>query len=177
MDHFNLDQLEKKTPYTLPNNFFDEMQKNVLAETVNKKKEAKVINLNFKWMAAATITLVAGLSAFWMTEAEFKDKPTITVTDSVYQPKQNIVEENQANEQQALAGIQPIKSAKTTPIKEKKTATPEVVKSPTMSIASNKTKKVATETRLNQSLAAFSSAEISEIERSIEQDVYLDLYN
>ena len=41
---FNIEKLERKMPYELPENLFEEIQKNVLDKTL-PKKEAKVFSL------------------------------------------------------------------------------------------------------------------------------------
>jgi hypothetical protein len=39
MKEFDLDKLERKTPYKVPENFFEEMQENVLKQTTKKRKK------------------------------------------------------------------------------------------------------------------------------------------
>ena len=43
MKNFNLDNLDKKTPYKIPENFFEEMQDNVL-EKIEKRMKQKFSN-------------------------------------------------------------------------------------------------------------------------------------
>lgn len=38
MKEFDLDKLERKTPYKVPENFFEEMQANVLKNTTKREK-------------------------------------------------------------------------------------------------------------------------------------------
>ena len=60
MKEFDLDKLERKTPYKVPENFFEEMQANVLKNTTNKeKKETKVFRLHF----SAVTSIAAALAS------------------------------------------------------------------------------------------------------------------
>ena len=66
----DIEKLNRKTPYPEPSeDFFKQMQANVISQTVGKepivvKKEAKIFALDFKWMAAAAVVLIAGITAF-----------------------------------------------------------------------------------------------------------------
>jgi hypothetical protein len=62
MKEFDLDKLERKTPYKVPENFFEEMQENVLKQTTKKrKKETKVFRLHF-----SAVLLLQHCSYFWI---------------------------------------------------------------------------------------------------------------
>jgi hypothetical protein len=69
MKEFDLDKLERKNPYKVPENFFEEMQENVLKQTTKKKKETKVFKLNFSAVTsiAAALALVFGFTFLWKT--------------------------------------------------------------------------------------------------------------
>ena len=84
MKEFDLDKLERKTPYKVPENFFEEMQANVLKNTTNKeKKETKVFRLHFSAVTsiAAALALIFGFTFLWKTNQA--DITTPTNTDSM----------------------------------------------------------------------------------------------
>ena len=66
----DIEKISRKTPYPEPSDeFFENLQDQVISKTIGEKtpvvdKEAKVFSLNFKWMAAAAVVLIAGLTAF-----------------------------------------------------------------------------------------------------------------
>ena len=88
MKEFDLDKLERKTPYKVPENFFEEMQANVLKNTTNKeKKETKVFRLHFSAVTsiAAALALIFGFTFLWKTNQA--DITTPTNTDSLVSVK------------------------------------------------------------------------------------------
>ena len=75
MKEFDLDKLERKTTYKVPENFFEEMQANVLKNTTKKeKKETKVFRLHFSAVTsiAAALALIFGFTFLWKTNQAYK---------------------------------------------------------------------------------------------------------
>lgn len=60
MKHFDFDEIGKKTPYRIPEGFFDEMQQHVLQQT--EEPQHKLISL--KRISYAVIGMAAAVSAF-----------------------------------------------------------------------------------------------------------------
>ena len=63
MKNLDIEKLERQNVYRVPDHFFEEMQLNVLSETM-PKKEAKIIKLNWAYSAAAAVALLFGITFF-----------------------------------------------------------------------------------------------------------------
>lgn len=189
----DIEKLNRKTPYPEPSeDFFKQMQANVISQTVGKnpvvvKKETKVFALDFKWMAAAAVVLIAGLTAFF----GFNQDPEVTmaqqapIVDSVYKIEQPANEtsadmiakndistevQNETSKSKQLKTTSPITSS------NKKTATSSdriITDRQDYAVATNKKSELDVE----KVLAAFTPDQLKDIDRNSEQDVYLDLYN
>lgn len=189
----DIEKLNRKTPYPEPSeDFFKQMQANVISQTVGKepivvKKEAKVFALDFKWMAAAAVVLIAGISAFLglNNDPEASMAQQAPIVDSVYKIEQPA---NQTTSELIA------KNDITTEI-QNKTSKPKQLKS-NSHIASSNAKMVTSSDRIitdrqdyaagtnkkseldvEKVLAAFTPDQLKDIDRNSEQDVYLDLYN
>lgn len=66
----DIEKLNRKTPYPEPSDeFFKMIQSQVISKITEEKKpvvqkETKVFSLNFKWVAAAAVVLIGGITAF-----------------------------------------------------------------------------------------------------------------
>lgn len=76
-----LDQISKEAPFVVPDNYFDDLQKNILAK-IEEKSEPKIIQLKpkYNWRkwsiaAAASILLVSGLFYQQINKPTINDKP------------------------------------------------------------------------------------------------------
>ena len=99
MKEFDLDKLERKNPYKVPENFFEEMQENVLKQTTKKEvKKPKIFKLNFSAVTsmAAALALVFGFTFLWKT-----DQAEITTVET--------------KARAAITAIKPVAHSKTTP--------------------------------------------------------------
>lgn len=189
----DIEKLNRKTPYPEPSeDFFKQIQANVISQTVGKnpvvvKKEAKVFALNFKWMAAAAVVLIAGITAFlgFSNDPEVSMAQQAPIVDSVYkieQPanqtstdliaKNEISTEIQSEDSKSkqLKLNSPIASANT------KTTSPSdriITDRQDYAVGTNKKSELDVE----KVLAAFTPDQLKDIDRNSEQDVYLDLYN
>ena len=97
MKEFNIDKLEKKMPYQIPENFFEEMQQNVLNEIERKPiKKTKVFRLNYTVITsiAAALALVFGFTFLWKTNQTQMDKPTEVVAATMPNDNQKIINTN-----------------------------------------------------------------------------------
>lgn len=177
MENLDIEKLERKNVYKVPETFFNEMQQKVLAETA-PKKEAKIFKINWAYSAAATITLLFGIT-FFVTQNDEAVKTRNVVADNnmrvsntiTEQQKQDaakayktfetdltaVTENNQKEEQAPIATVSEKMTQNNTPIKKEVTATPEV--------------------QVDQILANFTSKELAAVSKNTEQDIYLDLYN
>ena len=86
MKNFNIEQLQKKTPYRFPENTFVEMQEKVLDRTIRKEKlHPKIFKINYSMVAsiAAALVLIFGISFLWKTnQAELPKSQTNISTNS-----------------------------------------------------------------------------------------------
>ncbi len=192
----DIEKLNRKTPYPEPSeDFFKQIQANVISQTVGKnpvvvKKEAKVFALNFKWMAAAAIVLIAGITAF----LGFSNDPEVSVAqqspiiDSVYkiepvqEPAKDLMAENNTSIETRTETSK--RKLFDVPLQDTSFESPDqILKS--KSVATNGTNRQdyayeterKPEAEVEKVLAAFTPDQLKDLDRNSEQDVYLDLYN
>ena len=172
MKEFNIDKLEKKMPYQIPENFFEEMQQNVLNEIERKPiKKTKVFRLNYTVITsiAAALALVFGFTFLWKTNQTQIDKPTEVVAATMPNDNQKIINTNSL-ENTDVATIEEVQKT----IKNiEQTGNTTETKTNTGKIASTN----APEESYNELLNALSDAELTEIATNTDHDIYLELYN
>ena len=61
MKNLDIEKLERKNIYKVPDGFFEQMQSQILNKT-QPKQNAKIIKLNWVYAAAAAITLFFGIT-------------------------------------------------------------------------------------------------------------------
>jgi len=188
-----IEKLNRKTPYPEPSeDFFTQMQANVISKTVGQNpvvamKETKIFSLNVKWMAAAAVILIGGITAFFSlnNNPEVSMAQQAPIVDSVYEiehpiqkPSTDLLAEN-------------VISAET----QNEISKPKILKT-NSAIAASKSKNEVSSDRnmtdrqdyavatkngskmdVEKVLAAFTPDQLKDIDRNSEQDVYLDLYN
>ena len=188
----DIEKLNRKTPYPEPSeDFFEQVQANVISQTVGKnpmsvKKDTKVFALDFKWMAAAAVLLIGGITTF----VGFNNDPEISlaqqapIVDSAYetehiseQSSQELVAVNKKDAElpAQVAEENDLKNIAQTPLarSERKISADKGVESKNYNAKSNNTAPMDVE----KVLAAFTPDQLKDIDRNSEQDVYLDLYN
>jgi len=189
----DIEKLNRKTPYPEPSeDFFKQMQANVIAKTVGQnpviaKKETKVFALDFKWMAAAAVILIGGITAFFSLNSnpEVSMAQQAPIVDSVYEiekpiekPSSGLLAENaiSVETQNEISKPKHLKTNQTLAVSKSKT---EVSSDRNMTdrqdyaAATKKGSKMDVE----KVLAAFTPDQLKDIDKNSEQDVYLDLYN
>lgn len=178
MKDFNLDNLEKKMPYKIPENFFEEMQENVLAKTtLNQKKSAKIFTLNFAWATgiAAALALIFGVM-FLFNNLEKPNVIENTVvknaqkTENITPESTEISSDNLAVENHETQIIQEINTT------ESNVEKPEIITKSSENLAVNELSKI-TEVNVDEVLGSLSDSELAELSQNNEQDIYLELYN
>ena len=182
MKNLDIEKIERKNIYKIPDNFFEEMQMKVLAE-IAPKKEAKIIKMNWAYSAAAAIAMIFGIT-FFVTQKDknselaapkneivSKGNDIVTHSNSVDEPKKEAVVAYQTLEKDltnVVASNQKESSAPKTIIENNKN---DVV------VQKNTPTSQNSEAQVDQILANFSSADLADLGKNVEQDVYLDLYN
>lgn len=174
MKNFNLDNLDKKTPYKIPENFFEEMQGNVLKKIEKKPhKEAKVFRLNYSVVTslAAALALIFGFTFLWKTNQADISKNSDTVSNN--QPKTTVNQENNSNNPLENTDIATIQDVQKTIKKVEET---NAINAKTNS---EKTNPVIANTDDNyeQLLNSLSEDELTELTKNSDHDIYLELYN
>lgn len=189
----DIEKLNRKTPYPEPSeDFFAKMQENVISQTVGQnpvvvKKEAKVFALDFKWMAAAAVVLIGGITAFFSlnNDPEVSIAQQAPITDSVYQIEQpiqkpsadllaeNVIATETQNESSKPENLK-IHSALASPKSKIEVSSDRNMTDRQDYAAATKT---GSKMDVEKVLAAFTPDQLKDIDRNSEQDVYLDLYN
>lgn len=175
MKDFDIEKLERKNIYRTPDNFFADMQANVLRE-VAPAPQAKVISLNWAYAAAVAVATIFGVT-FMMNQDEAE--PQIVQNDQQVSPPPSarIIEETVP---EATLAYQTFEEDLTSV----ETDNQKDVAAPTMIAAKQKSEKievakstaVSPEVQVDQILANISLAELADLGKNAEQDVYLDLY-
>lgn len=188
----DIEKLSRKMPYPEPSDeFFKTLQDQVISKTIGEKtpvvqKEAKVFSLNFKWMAAAAVVLIAGLTAFLgfenssETQSFASRKPIVDSVYNINEPKSNTSEQLTYN---ALTENQHTDVIKKQNVKNHHIASAKMTVSDAKSYNNTDRQDYAVETirksesEVEKVLVAFTPDQLKDLDRNSEQDVYLDLYN
>jgi len=188
----DIEELNRKMPYPEPSDeFFKTLQDNVISKTIGQtplveKKEAKVFSLNFKWMAAAAVVLIGGITAFLgfdnssETQTFANQKP---IVDSVY----NMNEVKASGSPEQLADNSVVEDhhqdIKTKTNKANHIASEKMNVAEVQYFSNNDRQDYVVETsrksdsEVEKVLVAFTPEQLKDLDKNSEQDVYLDLYN
>lgn len=182
MKNLDIEKLERKNIYQLPDHVFEKMQAKVLAETI-PVKQAKIIKLNWIYSAAAAIALLFGLTFY------INNDPKETTLNSVAQTtpsvEKTVATNTLSNDKVVTEKIENTNNVEVPVHVESNKVKKVDVKS--FAVSNQKqvktseevsTKKVQkAEIPMDQIIASFTSADLADLGRNTEQDVYLDLYN
>lgn len=159
MKKIDIEKWERKNP-KLPENFFDEMQEKVLAETT-RKKEPKRFQL-VAWASVAAV-IVFGVMIFFNNDK--KPMPELAIT-----PKENLIIDTQY--------IEPIiENEKTQELAKPVAKKVEFVVQKVEKKAQPKPKAVAEEKpALEEVMNTMTESELGDLAMNYEQDTFLELY-
>ncbi|MDO4224646.1 MAG: hypothetical protein Q4C75_02000 [Bergeyella zoohelcum] len=165
MKNIDIEQIERKNNYKTPENFFQEMQDNVLRQTIAEKPhQTKIYQLKSYWAygVAASLLLVFGL-VFFINQPN--EKPQIAITDKPHFIEKTSPESTEKN-------IEP--TEKKTDFQEDKIAfvSPKIE---TNNKAVTKKEALGSEA-MSQVINVMSEEEITDFASKYEQDVYFELY-
>lgn len=182
MKDLDIEKLERQNIYKVPEGFFDEMQQNVF-QKITPHKTGKIIKLNWAYSAAAAIALLFGITFFInqnnkdaqtenqkITSVEMESKSTNTNVQSA-QPKKEAVVAYQTLEKD-LTNAVATNQKENTDLNTVNVSNKGINEKQDIVSANPNTEK-----QVDQILANFSSAELADLGKNTEQDVYLDLYN
>jgi hypothetical protein len=158
------------------------MQLNVLSETM-PKKEAKIVKLNWAYSAAAAVALLFGITFFVnqqdadtdlvSSEKQIANNVDVVATDSL--PVDNLEKPSVVSTPNAEQDLTNVVASNQT----ESTVPSDIVEQKKSSLGNQE--KISTfqnsDSQVDQILANFSSADLADLGKNTEQDVYLDLYN
>ena len=182
MENLDVEKLERKNIYQTPDNVFKKMQENVLQETF-PVKQGKIVKLNWLYSAAAAIALLFGLTFFINNDP--KETESVVVAQN-FPSEENVVTINTLSDDKIETDAEVTKSvsANVPKFEAQKIRTEKVkVLAVNRKKAEKVSKAVSTNNRqvsaipMDQIVASFTSADLAEVGKNTEQDVYLDLYN
>ncbi|MDR2238650.1 MAG: hypothetical protein LBE92_21175 [Chryseobacterium sp.] len=173
MKEFDIEKLERKNIYKVPDHLFENIQERVMSE-VKTEKKAPVFKLNWMYAAAASIAVIFGATYVFNSDH-----------DSTLQPKEVYAAGKQEPKTEGELAYETLSSDLTSVENNNQTGVSQTDKS--ISHQENggikqtaqplKTVAKKEETQMNEYLDSFSNSEIAELASNSTQDVYLDLYN
>ena len=178
MKNLDIEKLERKNIYTAPDHFFDDIQAKVLQETVHQKP-ARVFKVNWVYAAAAAVAMIFGITFFVNQGGEENTEVTENQSLVVNAPAVSTSAETQVQNEATVAYKileNDLTSAASVNQKGKKAQFAVSTKAGTSAEVQNKTKTLNPEVQVDQILAGFTSAELADLGKNTEQDIYLDLY-
>lgn len=204
MKDFNLDNLERKNIYKVPENMFDDIQEKVLSgvkdfdlDKLERKNIYKVQQDLFSTVQNNVLNEISGkkktpifrlnwgyaaaasLALIFGSAFIFNNDKTNAVENENSVTKSDAqINESQIAYQTLKDDLTSIENSNQKAISQRD-ANITVVKSEVTQNTkkANLPKKVSAETRMNEYLDSFTSSEIAELANNSNQDVYLDLYN
>lgn len=175
MKDFDIENLERKIPYHLPANFFEQMQENVLRETIYIKR-VKIFSFNWLYAAAASLALIFGANYFLKTQentSASKVERKVAVS-----PNSREVILQAADE---VPNIEPPRSQK---VLTENLTLPKVsnqnhsyASTAQLSVLPRLSPESSSAVQVEDILAEFSDEDLNMVTTNSEQDIYLDLYN
>ncbi|WP_027376855.1 hypothetical protein [Kaistella palustris] len=182
MKDLDIEKLERKNIYDCPADFFEQMQSNVLRQTSTPQK-GRIINLNWAYAAAAAITLLFGVT-FFVTQGTSEapiDQTNAVASNAVTTPVTNTLSAVESQEEEVVPAEKPENNLTfqhpANPTGEQSKAVAVKTGSPARTVQKKEASAKNVEIQMDQVLANFPSAELADLGRNAEQDVYLDLYN
>lgn len=174
MKDFDIEKLERKNIYRTPANFFADVQENVLRQGAPAPK-TKVISFNWAYAAAAAVAAIFGVT-FMISQDE--TEPQIVKNEQ--SPPVQTAAKVEENVPEATIAYQTLAEDLTSlqADNQKDVPAPIMVASEQNSekIEVAKTTAVSPEVQVDQILANIPMAELADLGKNAEQDVYLDLY-
>ncbi|KFF09279.1 hypothetical protein [Chryseobacterium luteum] len=177
MKEFDIEKLERKNIYKVPDHLFENIQNNVMNE-VKANKKAPVFKLNWMYAAAASLALIFGVTYVFNSgndpAKDVLNSKTLAVND------QKAKTESERAYETLKEDLTSVENNNQTISNQGGNSVSYVPKKETESITDPKTVKAPAkkeEIKMNEYLDSFSNSEISELASNSTQDVYLDLYN
>ncbi|MBP1166555.1 hypothetical protein JOE44_003439 [Chryseobacterium sp. PvR013] len=180
MKEFDIEKLERKNIYTVPDNMFENIQESVMND-IKTSKKAPVFKLNWMYAAAASLALIFGATYVFNSDNNS--------TEQILNTKTAYAANNGEPKTESELAYETLKSDLTSVENNNQTVGNQKDNAIYASERVNETKKITEtpkpvkavkkkeETRMNEYLDSFSNSEIAELASNSTQDVYLDIYN
>lgn len=180
MKEFDIEKLERKNIYTVPDNLFENIQESILND-IKTEKKAPVFKLNWMYAVAASLALIFGITFVFNYNNDSTNK-------GLNSPETYAVNKGEPKTEGEIAyetlkeDLTSVENNDQTYVNQKNNADFSInAKSGNEKEAvSQKPVKAVVkkeENRMNEYLDSFSNSEIAELASNSTQDVYLDLYN
>lgn len=185
MKNFDIENLERKNIYKVPDSLFEDIQKTVMQHVQKNEEEdvksTTVVKLNWWMAAAASVVLLFGLGWVFgddITASEAPHIDTLVKTDLPHSAAESQYAYNTLKSDISSVEVH-VPTQKSHEMEE--TPTKTLVSTTNKDDAATKNvnnkKSELSEEQMNVYLDVLSSKEISEIAQNSVSDVYLDLYN
>ncbi|QDP85299.1 hypothetical protein FNJ88_06865 [Chryseobacterium sp. SNU WT5] len=180
MKDFDIEKLKRENVFTAKDDFFESMQARVLEQTtVPKHNEGKIFNLNWAYGAAAAVALIFGLTIFTDNANSEQEMVASNIESVVPKPivsSSQAVEKSENEVNQDNTTGMALTSPQISHPKENKISSVQPTEQKVNYADNKKVNKSNPEVQVDQILASFTSAELTNVGKNTEQDIYLDLY-
>ena len=174
MKDFDIEKLKRENVFIEPKGFYENIQSNVL-QKVKPVSRGKIIHLNWAYGAAAAVALLVGVSVVMKQDPVLETQSLTKVVPTTYTMQNDKVQKEE------IAALQTLEKDLTSVEQKHQKESKAVIalESNNASFADQKKQKASpnAEVQVDQILANFTSAELEDVGRNAEQDIYLDLYN
>jgi len=180
MKEFDIEKLERKNIYKVPDNLFENIQESILND-IKTEKKAPVFKLNWMYAVAASLALIFGITFVFNYNNDSTDKG-LNSQETYAVNKGEPKTEGEIAYETLKEDLTSVENNDQTFVNQKNNADFSInAKSGNEKEAvSQKPVKAVVkkeESRMNEYLDSFSNSEIAELASNSTQDVYLDLYN
>ena len=180
MKEFDIEKLERKNIYKVPDNLFENIQESILND-IKTEKKAPVFKLNWMYAVAASLALIFGITFVFNYNNDSADKG-LNSKETYAVNKGEPKTEGEIAYETLKADLTSVESNNQTFVNQKNNvdfSTNAENGSGKETVSQKPVKAVVKkeENRMNEYLDSFSNSEIAELASNSTQDVYLDLYN
>ncbi|KQT24818.1 hypothetical protein ASG22_10770 [Chryseobacterium sp. Leaf405] len=176
MNDFDLEKLERKNIYAVPENFFETVQENVI-NSVMPVKKAPIFKLNWAYAAAASLALIFGATFVFNNTNDSTAEQKYAVNEQKPKTESQMAYETLESD---LTSVENNNQTVRNQENKKAVAANNDRAERVNDNENNKTVETVStqkEGQMNEYLDSFSTSEISELASNSTQDVYLDVYN
>ncbi|KFF22513.1 hypothetical protein [Chryseobacterium sp. JM1] len=177
MKEFDIEKLERKNIYKVPDDLFQNIQNSVMNE-VKANKKAPVFKLNWMYAAAASVALIFG--ATYVFNSDNDPAKNVLNSNAYAVNKQAPKTEGERAYETLEADLTSVENNNQTVSNQGTQTVSYTAKEGADNVRTAQPVKATAkkeETKMNEYLDSFSNSEISELASNSTQDVYLDLYN